>query len=84
MSRSKAQPKKCRKLLTPALDFSPQIQYGYDSIHAYLALLRLKEADSKRGNPANVHRFANRCQIETQEDSRKKISKNPSATAKLE
>ena len=56
--------KKCRELLTSALDFSPQIQYWYDSIHAYLVLLRLKEAGSKRGNPVNVHRFVGRCQIE--------------------
>ena len=56
--------KKCRKLLTPASDFSPQVQFWYDIIHTYLALLRLKEAGSKIGNPANVHRFANRCQIE--------------------
>lgn len=35
--------KKCRKLLMPAAEFSPPIQYWYDKIHAYEALIRRKE-----------------------------------------
>ena len=42
----------------------PQIQHWYDSIHAYLALLRLKEYDKKYSNPSNTYRFARNCNIE--------------------
>ena len=55
---------KCRKIMTPVSDFSPQIQHWYDSIHAYLALLRLKESDKKYSNPSNTYRFAKNCNIE--------------------
>ena len=55
---------KCRKIMTPVSDFSPQIQHWYNSIHAYLALLRLKEFDKKYSNPSNTYRFARNCNIE--------------------
>ena len=35
--------KKCRKFKTSAAEFSPQFQYWYDRIHAYMDLLKLKE-----------------------------------------
>ena len=40
------------------------IQHWYDSIHAYLALLRLKEFDRKYSKPSNTYRFARNCNIE--------------------
>ena len=56
--------KKCRKILTPVADFSPQIQHWYDKIHAYLALLRLKEGKHPNMNQANTYRFTKRKDIE--------------------
>ena len=35
--------KKCRKIMTPESEYSPQIQHWYDRIHAYMDLLKLKE-----------------------------------------
>ena len=54
---------KCQQIMTPVSDFSPQIQHWYDSIHTYLALLRLKESDRKHSNPSNTHPFAKSCNI---------------------
>ena len=50
--------------MTPVSDFSPQIQHWYDSIHAYLALLRRKESDRKHSNPSYTYRFVKNCNIE--------------------
>ena len=50
--------------MTPVSDYSPQIQHWYDSIHAYLALLRLKKSDRKYINPSNTYHFARNCNIE--------------------
>ena len=55
---------KCRKTMTPVSDFSLHIQHWYDSIHAYLALLRLKELDKKYSNPSNTYHFARNCNME--------------------
>ena len=55
---------KCRKTMTPVSGFSPHIQHWYDSIHAYLALLRRKESDRKHSNPSSKYRFAKNCNIE--------------------
>ena len=55
---------KCRKIMTPVSDFSPQIQHWYDSIHVYLALLHLKESDKKYSNSSNTYRFAKNCNIQ--------------------
>ena len=52
--------KKCRPILTPAADFSPQIQHWYGIIHSHLALLRLKEGNHKHMNEGNVYREARR------------------------
>ena len=52
--------KKCRKTLTSVADFSPQIQHWYNKIHAYLALIRLKEGNHPIMNQANTYHFENR------------------------
>ena len=42
--------KLCKQMDPPVMDFSPQIQHMYANIHAYLTLLRFKEADKKYNN----------------------------------
>ena len=59
--------KKCRKILRPAADFSPEIQYWYDKAHAYLALIRLKSGDHPKMNRCNTMRFAKRKNIDNPE-----------------
>ena len=49
--------------MTPVSDFSPQIQHWYNSIHAYVALLRLQESDRKYSNSSNTYCFAKNCNI---------------------
>ena len=34
--------RKCRKFKTPAAEFTPQVKYWYNRIHAYMDLLKLK------------------------------------------
>ena len=55
---------KCRKILSPVADFSPQIQHWYDKIRAYISLVRLKEGNHPNMNQANTYRFTKRKDIE--------------------
>ena len=55
--------RKCRKLMTPAAEFSPQIQHWYDRIHAYMNLLKLKEGTKKYMNKGNPRRRARKGNI---------------------
>ncbi len=48
--------KKCRKILRPDSNYSPTVQMWYNSIHAYLQLIRMKEGKTK--NVGNIIRFA--------------------------
>ncbi len=59
--------KKCRKILRPVADFSPEIQHWYDKIHAYLALIRLRSGDHPKMNRCNTMRFAKRKLIDSPE-----------------
>ena len=52
-----------QKTMTPVPDFSPQTQHWYNSIHAYLALIFLKESDRKYSNPSHTYQFARNCNI---------------------
>jgi hypothetical protein len=48
--------KNCRKILRRGSNYSPTIQMWYDSIHAYLQLIRLKEGNAE--NISNILQFA--------------------------
>ena len=51
--------KKCRKFLTPEVEYSPVFQHWYDKIHAYMDLLKLKEG---------VHNEQRQCKKEGQKE----------------
>lgn len=53
----------CRKLLKPALEFSPPIQFWYDRAHAYKALIHFKTGKGKRMDLSRVIRLAHRKKI---------------------
>ena len=55
--------KKCRKILRPAADYSPPIQYWYDKIHACKNLINLKEGTKKYINKSRVIKFAKKHMI---------------------
>ena len=38
----------CRKILKPALEFSPTIQYWYDRAHAYIQLIKIKSGVARK------------------------------------
>jgi hypothetical protein len=57
--------KKCRKILRPDSNFSPEIQLWYHRIHAYLQLIPLKEGKAR--TVGNIMRFAKRKHIEKTE-----------------
>jgi hypothetical protein len=37
----------CRKILKPALEFSPTVQFWYDRAHAYILLIKIKSGKAK-------------------------------------
>ena len=53
----------CRKILKPESAFSPPVQYWYDKIHAYQALIRMKEGNHPGMNRRHVIRTALRKHI---------------------
>jgi hypothetical protein len=53
----------CLKILKPESAFSPPVQFWYDKIHAYQALIRLKEGKHPGMNHAHVCRTALRKSI---------------------
>ena len=60
--------RKCRKFTTSAAKFSPVIQDWYDTIHAYMDLLKLKQGLNKFMNKGNVRRKARRKNISNPAD----------------
>ena len=46
--------KKCRKLMTPTAEFSPQVQHWYERIYVYMYLLKHKKGTKKYPNAANT------------------------------
>lgn len=55
---------KCRKILTPASDYSPRLTFWYDRRHAYMWLLRIQTMPQKNHNRSHAFRFARRCKID--------------------
>ena len=54
----------CRKLLKPALEFSPTVQYWYDRAHAYIQLIKIKSGTAqKHADVSRAMRFAIRKDI---------------------
>lgn len=53
----------CRKILKPALDYSPPIQFWYDRAHAYKVLLRIKTGEGRRVDVSRAIRMAHRKKI---------------------
>ena len=55
----------CRKILKPALEFSPTVQYWYDRAHAYILLIRIKSGKARRyTDVSRAIRFAARKNIQ--------------------
>ena len=48
----------CRKILKPAVSFSPPVKFWYDKIHAYQQLIRLKEGGHPGMNRDHTYRLA--------------------------
>lgn len=55
--------KGCRKILKPALDYSPPVQFWYDRAHAYKVLLRIKSGEGRRIDISRAIRMAHRKKI---------------------
>ena len=54
----------CRKLLKPALEFSPTVQFWYDRAHAYIMLIKIKSGIARKHTDiSRAMRFAARKKI---------------------
>ena len=54
----------CRKILKPALEFSPTVQYWYDRAHAYIRLIKIKSGEARTHTDiSRAMRFAARKNI---------------------
>ena len=55
---------KCRNIMTPVSNFSPQMQHWYNNVHTYLALPCLRGSHRKYSNPSNTYQVARNFNIE--------------------